>query len=124
GIRDKLVTGVQTCALPISGRGELRGLPRFRFFPLRQISRARSLAVPGHVRGELGDDTAGLGSDHTYGADRHAGRWGQRESRRLYRWGYVGGDDVSHLPAGLRDDVAPDAAQDPGVDHAGFCQVI
>src|SRR5205823_11708136 len=24
GIRDKLVTGVQTCALPISGRGRLR----------------------------------------------------------------------------------------------------
>src|ERR1041384_2964799 len=64
GIRDKLVTGVQTCALPISGREDFESLVRlhrpriFRFLlaSLRDREAAENLVQDCFVRAYKGRD--------------------------------------------------------------------
>src|SRR5699024_11873781 len=87
GIRDRNVTGVQTCALPISGGPQHAVILASLILPLRLDPGAdggpdvlgivtEGIDQPGGIRAQAGDETADVG---THGA----GALGRSEERRV-----------------------------------------
>src|SRR5205085_3469317 len=81
GIRDLTVTGVQTCALPISTRGGLHRIDGDR--GIETVRAALCAALGGVVRGQRRDRWH-LFVEYEPVDDAHVGRWlGRSEERRV-----------------------------------------
>src|SRR6478609_10180688 len=83
GIRDKLVTGVQTCALPIWPGGVDRRLSRRRL--LRWLDTRAGLAVDGHVWSRRGHRRRVARVDMCTRRDRARRSLSRRGERRTMR---------------------------------------
>src|SRR5205823_7434426 len=84
GIRDKLVTGVQTCALPISAVGDVEGVP-LEAAGVRELDAAGALlprraVVVDRERARARVEVLDADED---AADRVAGARGRSEERRV-----------------------------------------
>src|SRR5205823_9311425 len=93
GIRYKLVTGVQTCALPISGDGELSHLQFVTIVAGIVVSAAavcrRDRVDANRQSARKGDFGRGLALAHA-GAGGKIGRASCREREWMWVWGDVG----------------------------------